>query len=511
MINLYLDLRLIISFIIGLNSIYLFAQSNSNYLTNQNGFCSHLPIVVVQLSKPFPLVTNDKQATKAKVPVTLLIYDKNITIDTAKTMKNCLSDEPLKLQATMHYRGSSSLTSPKHQFSVKLVTEPTAPFLHMPAKGKSWVFGAELANLDGTFLRSSYSFHLQNELGKELGIFTWAPRTKFFELFIQNPSQPLDINDDYTGLYILKESIGFGKNRIEPLNSLAALLYKIDDTSKAALDDELVDNGFGGQVYVDDTYKIDISQMKFTANDDLWERAFSLWTYYLNLDPNNNTVKIIDGVYTSFSTDNKSFALYFILNELMKDPDGYNKSTYLYQTYQETVDPSNQKQGKVITYAGPLWDKNLAYDLHLTPVEDFNGTGGFAGYGPPYAGADGWSFTNKSPYWKQLLRNKELQKEICSIWVAGRNEKHILADTNIMSYIDQQVDWLKAPNNKDNEPIARDCNKYFPDTDCAKDYEKKVQMMKDYIALRVKWLEDKGFGTDEASCITNFKQNVLGE
>ena len=69
------------------------------------------------------------------------------------------------------------------------------------------------------------------------------------------------------------------------------------------------------------------------------------------------------------TTDIQSFVEYFLLNELVKDPDGYHKSTFMYKTADTCSSPSfvpgdtcsdaDIVPGKV--FAGPLWDKNKSY------------------------------------------------------------------------------------------------------------------------------------------------------
>jgi len=121
--------------------------------THSQKFCSNLPIVIATLnaeSLSFPIIHNDPEElekSKAKREVSLSIFDNNSN-DEMKCEMNCIADNSENIDAIMHYRGSSSINFPKHQFGVKLSTPwkqksnptlKTENFLGMPYGGKSWI------------------------------------------------------------------------------------------------------------------------------------------------------------------------------------------------------------------------------------------------------------------------------------------------------------------------------------------------------------------------------------
>src|SRR6476659_5081957 len=127
-------------------STSLYAQS----APSEFKFCSHLPIVIATLKdQPFPPVDmKDPESSKSKRTVSLKIFDANPG-DSIHQKLNCVSDPSENIDATMHYRGSSSLGFPKHQFGVKLSSSwnpsknpslKTKNFLGMPYGGKSWIY-----------------------------------------------------------------------------------------------------------------------------------------------------------------------------------------------------------------------------------------------------------------------------------------------------------------------------------------------------------------------------------
>lgn len=173
-------------------------------------------------------------------------------------------------------------------------------------------------------------------------------------------------------------------------------------------------------------------------------------------------------------TDYTSFATYFVLNEIAKDPDGYHKSTFMIKN-------------KSICYAGPLWDKNKSY----------GNTASCSGYPQGYVKPNGWLFSvaGQSPvWWTVLLKDPEFCKEIWKIWstvvfnitITGSNLPDWITNfiTNTVSYIkntgalarDSQK-WLNAFNSSGGE---------FSETK----YDDQVTDFKNYLGQRIAWIND---------------------
>lgn len=600
-------------------TLILSQQAYSQVPTHSQKFCSNLPIVIATLAKDnksFPIVHRDTpeemEDSKAKREVMLTIFDNNPT-DALNGEINCIADNSENIDATMHYRGSSSLDFPKHQFGVKLSTPwkpksnpslKTENFLGMPYGGKSWIFSAEQANLDGTYLRNTLSFHLQNEFGKLMQTNkAWGPRTRFFELFLNQgyklyvlpvlpgeadqsymnafiyiegqanptlyyrhadsgktqldvikidnidqfkqailkpmefykdgnlvrkyteryltekeikqfvsssytpPKKELDIKNDYAGLYVVAEAIQFSDSRVNPDPNSPSLLYKIDQPSAKACEIPVFDS-VTNQTFV----VYDEQGIKLVGNDkckqtlpDFWPNAFSLWSKSVkSLQPTQETITINGRPQIALiQTDEDSFAISFLLNEFIKDPDGYNRNTYFYQSLTKGVPVDN-----LTMFAGPLWDKNLGYDLHLPPA-DFPGTGG---YMPPddsiYKGTTGWTFNVKHDFWKDVFKRPSVQGKICQYWSKAK-ANNILTDSAMTQFLNQKTDWIKKSGGMKNTPIERDCDRYFPNTECAKQYQAKVKLLTDYINGRLQWMNNQ-LGNTEKECQENMKR-IFGD
>lgn len=582
------------------------------YSQMQGKFCSHLPIVIAKLadeSLSFPIVhretPEEMEASKAKRDVSLSIFDKNPS-DALNGNINCIGDSSEDVTASMHYRGSSSLDFPKHQFGVKLdsawkaksnPTLKTENFLGMPYGGKSWIFSAEQANLDGTYLRNTLSFHLQNEFAKLMPANKmWGPRTRFFELFLDQgyklyvlpalpgegdqsrmnafiylnqenpklyyrhgdngkvqveevkiddigkfkqqilkpmefvsrkdterylttkdikqyvsssyvpPKKELDIKSDYAGLYVVAEAIQFSESRVNPDHNPASLMYKIDQPTPKSCDITVVDN-----VTNEKFVAYDYQNMQLIGNDkckqilpDFWPNGFSLWSKSVkSLRPTQETI-ILDGrpQIAFVKTDEDSFAISFLLNEFIKDPDGYNRNTFFYQTLNKGV-PADT----LTMYAGPLWDKNLGYDLNLPPGK-FPGTGG---YMPPpsiYTGTDKWTFNLKYEFWKDVLKNPSVQAKFCQYWSKAQSNR-ILNDQAIKEFLNKKTNWITHSDPGMKSPVERDCDRYFPNIEgcTVKLYNDKVEMLTDYITARLQWMSSQ-LGNSENQCRENIKKYV---
>lgn len=486
-------------------------ESVTQSASDSNAFCSALPLVVVQLSKPLPEGTADPKVLKEPQDVTLFIYDTESADKGYCLSANQPGTSPLK--ASLHLRGSSTLTAAKHQYKVKLKEDSSSPFFKKG--GKPWIFSADSATLDGSFVRSPLAFYLQVELGKLTNSLNkpWAPATQYFELFIQKPDTPLNIAADYAGLYTLAESITLKRINHEPRNA-PVILYKIDQVSP---EDLTVEDESGSKFIVDAFENIltglpwvsEEAQSTKPALPTLWTKALQTW---IGMVTRGNGINQTASGY-QYLTDADSFAVMFLVNELAKNPDGYNKSTYLYQIR----DPEN----RFTLYAGPLWDLNLAFGLDLPISEGTNRnhsqyiyplTGTYTGL-PQYLSADGWTFSNNAPFgkslfWSAAFKTADVRKQICALWFLSR-QKNILTTEGINQFIDKQTQLLtKVSMNADgstSSSVSRDCKKAgYEEAGCLKEFQYKILALKAFIAARLQFMAEK-LGTNQQIC----EQNLL--
>lgn len=216
-------------------------------------------------------------------------------------------------------RGHSSWKSKKKPYKIKLGAKTS--LLGMP-ENKHWaLIKPDEGNVAGYYL------------GKLLGM-SWTPGFRPVEVVL---------NGDYIGLYFLTETIRIDNNRVD--------IYRQRDLET---DPELIEGGW--LVEIDNYY--DNCQFVIDENKNLKLRI----KYHLpeELSPEqlewitDEFKKLNDAIYSKDKTseeweeyiDVESMAKFFIVQEVLDNPDGFHGSFYLHK------DLSDNAKWK----AGPLWD-----------------------------------------------------------------------------------------------------------------------------------------------------------
>lgn len=225
--------------------------------------------------------------------------------------------DPLPMQ--IRGRGHSSWKGAKKPYKIKL--EKKTAIMGMP-KNKHW---ALLKPIENTIAGL--------QLGKIMG-FAWTPSCKPVEVVL---------NGDYIGLYFLTETIRKDENRVN--------IYEQQDQET---DPDLIKGGW--LVEVDnyhDECQITIPENKkwnLTLRYHSPENLSNVQLQWLT-----NEFKTINAtIYSSDKTstewekyiDVKNMARFFILQEVMDNPDGFHGSFYLHKDLAD-----NSKW-----IAGPIWD-----------------------------------------------------------------------------------------------------------------------------------------------------------
>jgi len=520
---------------------------------------------------------------------------------------NCLSDEDapgalskdaFQTTGTIRTRGCSTAGAIKSQFSVEVEwPDPESPpknpshtahFLGMTHGGKKWVFN-DAGMVDPSRIRNPLSFHLQRELGKQTGSNAWAPRTKYFELFIVTGSSGtptpsvLTSGNRYRGVYILMEDIHNGTHRI-PIedwapdpngNMVGPMILQINHSYTTETDGQYYTANDGTKVahyqevlppsppahanvgsplcmkmpnsksFFDlkndatpiNTGDLDrIRQWFYTPDSPPYSSAPPFgWVGHfdfppdsclsspptpdappkINLGPSPAPCYACSDAACFFenlqeTTDFQSFVEYFLLNELVKDPDGYHKSTFMYKTADTGADPDPIVPGKV--FAGPLWDKNKSYgnygDSVPSPCPDSVTESQWADtLGFLYCAQEG----GQSPWWwSVLLLSDEFTTMASTTWIAATTEGGILAEQTITDYIDEQQSYLdnkpypSDPAKTGTGAIQRELQRWpgLVGIQTADDWRQAVSHLEDWIAngytdangtklpARVQWLTD---------------------
>ncbi len=117
-----------------------------------------------------------------------------------------------------------------------------------------------------------------------------------------------------------------------------------------------------------------------------------------------------------------------------------------------------------------------------------------------YRTANGWTFGVKFGFWKDAFKRPSVQNKICFYWARAKNHSS-LTEPGINYFLDQKISWISKPV-KNSTPIERDCSRYFPNTQCAGQYNAKVALLKKYIKDRLIWMSDN-LGDNETVCRAN--------
>ncbi|MDE6650540.1 MAG: CotH kinase family protein [Muribaculaceae bacterium] len=234
--------------------------------------------------------------------------------------------EPLALQ--IRGRGHSSWNSPKKPYKLKLSSKTS--LMGMP-KNKHWAL-----------LKPSESIVAGLQLGKLMNM-AWTPDFRPVEVVL---------NGNYIGLYFLTETIRIDKNRVN--------IYEQND---GETDPELIKGGWLVEVdnYHDDCQIIIRENVNWnlTLKYHSPEVLSSIQSQWLS----NEFRTINSAIYSTDKTstewekyiDVESMAKYFIIQEVMDNPDGFHGSFYLHKDLQEG--------SKWV--AGPIWDP-LCYNREKT-------------------------------------------------------------------------------------------------------------------------------------------------
>ncbi len=367
-------------------------------------------------------------------------------------------------------RGSSSQNYPQQPFLFETRDENgdnlNVSILGLPEEN-DWIL---LSNYnDKTFMRNILGYKLFEKLGN------YAPRAKLVDVII---------NNDYKGIYVLTEKIKQDKNRV--------------DIAKLKEDDNTGDELTGGYIF-----KID-----YWSESDSWKSPYApvdhsdFEVHFVYHDPGPEELTVQQKNYlktyvTSFEStlynpgykdpldgyrqfiDVESFIDYFIVSEISRNNDGFKKSRYFHK----------DKNGKIV--AGPVWDFDWAWK-NINECFIFKSTNG-SGWSYKINDCNPWV---KSPGWMVRLFDDFYfeQKTNCRYFSFRENE---LSNENIMGMIDSLYNVVKNAQVKHFQkyPILG-VNVGTPEVDEQPlTYEGEVQKLKNWITVRLNWLDNNMPGT----------------
>lgn len=403
-----------------------------------------------------PILTFAQDFTDSNLPIVIIDTDGGVTIpDEPKVLanmkiiwhqdgsRNYMSDannpEFLNYDGRIgiERRGSSSQMPDKKPYGLETlmdddITNNNVSLLGMP-KENDWILNS-LA-FDQTGMRDVISYELSEKLGQ------YTPRRVYCEVVI---------NGQYNGLYVFMEKIKADDGRVN-IDKDGGHIVQTDRTDGHQWYWSM--EGYSGFWWPESAYfiheypkdeNITQAQHNYIKNVffDLQEKAGSH-----NTSIENGIPSVID-----IST----FVDFMIMGEFSSNVDVYQLSTYFHK----------DNQGKL--RAGPIWDYNLAYGH-----DEF-------GYRSRY---DVWQFDNGDntgpKFWKDLFDTDLFRCYFAKRWFEVTAEGNALDFNLLCSRIDE-IDTLIT------EAIARDNQRWHQ----MQQHAYEVQEMKDWIQLRINWLNN---------------------
>jgi len=322
-------------------------------------------------------------------------------------------------------------------------------------KENDWVLYAPW--IDKSLIRNILTYDLANRMGM------YSSRTRFVELII---------DDEYKGVFVLMEKIKRDKNRVA--------VTKFDESN-----DDPASGGYIVRIdswfhhtkgWESDTYQVDgkdracYFQYVYPKFDDITEGQKEyisdvVHDFERSLDT-ASPPEISEAI--SDIIDLNSFADYFILQELSKNPDAYRLSTYF----------SKDVDGKI--KMGPMWDHNYCY----------------GNYNPYQNVWEKWEYDNhwldfpgQIPFWwDKLLKDSTYVATVNDRWNMFRDNGAIncsMMSTRIDSWA-AEVYEAQARNFVRWSVLGE--NSTF-DWNAGPTYEDEVDYLKNWLCHRIEWLD----------------------
>ncbi|HZL11873.1 MAG TPA: CotH kinase family protein [Prolixibacteraceae bacterium] len=367
-------------------------------------------------------------------------------------------------------RGSFSASLPQKSYGFETRDETgssmNVSLLGLP-KENDWIL---LANYnDKSFVRAPIAYNTF------LGMGHWASHSRHCEVII---------NKTYMGIYTLLEKIKTDKNRVD--------ITKMDATSNTG------NSLTGGYIFSHDNN---------SSGDPNWNSDQGINFIYVYPKPRNITTEQKNYLKQYISTFEKvlfgssfndpefgynsfinvtTFYDYFIIGEFSRNVDAYKKSSFW--------NKDNITEGGLLN-AGPVWDfdwafKNLYDGSNNCFCRNLDGSGWAY-----HVGTCGWKNTT-ADWMSQLLEDTSFANNLHHRYFELR--KTVLSEDRIFAYIDSIQNLLEVPQERHYQawPIlgrsvgAPEIDD-FPDT-----YEGEVDKLKNWILLRLDWLDNHMLGQE---------------
>jgi len=436
---------------------------------------STLPLIIID--------TNGKTIpNEPKITATMKVINNN------NELINHPDDTPNEYEGYIgiEIRGASSARYPQKPYSLEtrdaLGENNNVPLLGMPEEN-DWVLISHYN--EKSFMRNLISYHIFQSMGH------YATRSRLVDVII---------NGEYEGIYLFGEKVKRDKNRINIKKLNADEVSGPDITGGYVFK---VDYAYSFDSWVSDYSPIDHPDYKtrFVYYYPDWDVIVPEQKSYIKnvVDAFQRSLRKTDFGHTYQNyIDVNSFIDYFLVSELSRNVDGYKKSRY-FNKNRDDIDG--------LIHAGPVWDFDWAWK-NIRAYDEIKNTFGA-----------GWSYkvndyqVTSSPGWYvRLLKSPEFANKINCRYRALR--KTTLSLDSIYAFMDSIYNIVKLPQeNHYKRWKTLGVRTGAPELDPpSKTYDEEFTRLKDWIAVRIGWLDKNMVGTDEychLSAINNEKNITL--
>lgn len=430
-------------------------------------FCTHLPLMSITTDAPIPdpylydetgAMLYDENGNSLKnnetVSATVLFFD-------SQTTNNHLTDQPtVRESALVRTRGTSSRAYDKKGYLLKFKADDLITSLDVSLSGmtadNTWVLHGPF--LDKSLIRNYICYNLAGE------IMDYSPNVRFCELFI---------NDEYMGIYLITEKIGYHKNgridiaKSDPDFTTTAYILRVDrgadDLSHELLTFsnysyltatsngrnqplEIVYPGIGLTEEQHSFIEIDFSK---------FEKALFSFDYK---DPQKGYAQYIDTA---------SFVDYFLINEFTLNYDAVALSTYLYKDL-----------GTPLKLC--VWDFNCAFDYYQESLLTEQ------------------TFELQSRLWyEQLFKDEAFVEQTVNRYYQLR--KSFFSEEYLFDYIDSVVQYLGPAIDRNFEKWGYSFNSTYdgvnydyltPEERNVRSYDEAIAQLKETISERIVYMDN---------------------
>ena len=341
-------------------------------------------------------------------------------------------------EAEIKVRGNSTSSAPKKPYNIRL-TESTSVF--GMGGSKKWCL---LSNpYDKTLMRNKLSYDMADAMGM-----SYVSESEYVDLYV---------NGSYRGNYLLVESVGVGKDRVDIDIEDNDFLFEYEPWPEYSNPSSFYTPVCNILLGFNDRTEPTPQQLRYAED------------FFAELEG-----FLVAGDYSASSElmDMRSFVDFYIVNELFKNVDMGTSSTRYYL-----------RDG--VLYAGPVWDLDLsAGNCSASYYEDYNNVGGSGDSTEGiYAAAQWYPLLFEMPEFVSALYERYLELQPLIVNLTTDNE---LGVNRIDRLIDKYGESFESNYRQGRWKI----DVVYSDLERIPDptFEENVEYMRDWLIRRNEWL-----------------------